>query len=206
MLEGPLNADSSQMNTYLWEREVLPGQIHNDQVSIIQPYATYPWDYTGDEGDIYRTIPYPDSTVDWVLLSLRSTTKKIDEIARVAALLQKDGIIQAKINHYTVQPDSQSYHIVVEHRNHIGIMTPLPLRIQNNHLTYDFTQQNSYTNDNTGFGQKQITPTMWAMFAADLNQTQDFPSYDINGLDKALWSNRNGQFLQYLNADTNLDG
>jgi len=34
----------------------------------------------------------------------------------------------------------------------------------------------------------------------------DFPSFDINGIDKAIWLNSNGIFDKYLSPDMNLDG
>jgi len=68
-------------------------------------------------------------------------------------------------------------YIVVEHRNHIGIMTPQPVGIVNSTLTYDFRTSDSYR-DPTSFGQRQTSTGEWVMFAGDADQS-DFPSFDI---------------------------
>ena len=43
------------------------------------------------------------------------------------------------------------------------------------------------------------------MFTGDANQL-DYPSFDINGIDKSLWFENNGNFNYYVSPDFNLDG
>jgi len=43
------------------------------------------------------------------------------------------------------------------------------------------------------------------MYAGDADQF-DFPSYDIQGTDKAIWFDNNGIFDYYFSPDFNLDG
>ena len=95
-------------------------------------------------------------------------------------------------------------YIVIEHRNHIGIMTPQPVDVIGSTLTYDFRWSDSYR-DPTSFGQKQLPTGEWMMYAGDASQF-DFPSYDINGTDKTIWFDNNRVFDYYFSPDFNLDG
>lgn len=65
-----------------------------------------------------------DVIVDWVLVEVRSSTTTIAET--VAALIQKDGDIVAVDGFSAVAFTGISagmYHVVVRHRNHLGVMT-----------------------------------------------------------------------------------
>jgi len=83
-------------------------------------------------------------------------------------------------------------------------MTAKPIQVANNTLEYDFRIKNSFTNDGVRYGQKEISPGIWAMYAGD--GLQDVNGYDINGQDKAQWSIGNGIFSVYSIIDFNLDG
>jgi len=100
---------------------------------------------------------------------------------------------------------TDSVYIVIEHRNHIGIMSPTPVFIENNQLTYDFRNRDSYASV-AASGQKEIEPGVWAMYAGDCDQKNDFGSYQVTGADKIPWQIQNGVFNTYDNEDMNLDG
>ena len=72
-------------------------------------------------------------------------------------------------------------------------------------MVYDFRITDSYRTS-TSFGQAQVEPGVYAMFAGDADQGADFPGYDINGLDNIVWTQENGNFDQYLRADFDLNG
>jgi len=99
---------------------------------------------------------------------------------------------------------SSSIYVLVEHRNHMGAMSHVPVPVIGNQLSYDFRAQDSYTN--VSFGQKEVVPGIYAMYAGDCEQVSDAASYDTNGSDKAVWVIENGTFAQYLLTDFNLDG
>jgi len=86
----------------------------------------------------------------------------------------------------------------------MGVMSHIPATVSGGQLSYDFRAQDSYTN--VSFGQKQIVPGMYAMYAGDCDQTADITSYDTNGNDKSLWIADNGIFAKYLLTDLNLNG
>jgi len=109
MLQGPYNA--GMMNTDLYDAGQIPAN---------QPYNSAPWNYTGIE----TAIPTP-STVDWVLVELRSGTAPETMFERFACLLNNDGIVSLVINDIDY-PDihgGDSCYLVIWHRNHMPLMS-----------------------------------------------------------------------------------
>jgi len=210
ILEGPYDSGTGQMTTTLSaDRKILPGQIPiNNLVQPTpagQPYSTAPWNYAGTEGLNFTNSSYTGDEVDWVLVGLRTASQKSDEVAQAAGLLMKDGTIKFPIACpiETVHPGP--FYVVVEHRNHMGVMSAQPVNVSNKEIVVDFTAQDSYR-DATGTGQKQLTSGVWVMLSGDLGQNSDIQSYDINGGDKILWSNGNGNFDDYRPSDADLNG
>jgi len=190
-------------------RRLLPGQTPTSNLVIPtpagQPYSGPPWNYAGVEGAGFTNADYSADVVDWVLVSLRTGIDKASEVAQAAALLLKDGTIQSAMNCPIQVQQAGPFYVVIEHRNHMGIMSSMPLNVVNAEITYDFSAQDSYR-DPTSVGQKELANGKWVMFAGDMNQIADNPSYDINGTDKGIWEDDNGEFDQYVPADVNLDG
>ncbi len=217
LLEGCYDEDLSLMTTWLnrktasfAHRGLLPGMAPMDSTSTPtppgQPYDIAPWHYGGT--DIENTFdgPYPISVTDWVLVSFRTTPQPEDEFAKTTGLLHNDGSIQI-VNPCFKRLGSNSpkeLYAVVEHRNHMGIMTPGPIDISRRELTFDFRVQNSYSQAG-GSGQKQIFPGVWAMYTGDIYHVTG-AGYDINGQDKTVWSAENGMFEVYSPTDFNLSG
>jgi|GEM_PF-3668211 len=189
-LEGAQNA--SIMTNNLYQRNLLPSG---------QPYNVPPWNYPGTEGGGWTVSDYPANAVDWVLISLRSTTDPVSEVAKGAALVLQDGRISITLN----LPNSNvpnSFYVVVEHRNHLPVMTATSALVINNTITHDFTSNNSYLGG--GLGQKLLDNTIWCLYAGD--STPSNTGYEISGADNVLWQGLNGNFQQYLPVDYDLDG
>jgi len=172
--------------------------------SIITPYSIAPWDYTGTECDTFINIQYPQNAVDWVLISFRTGLESETEVAKTMGLLTQDGTIEFLNDCILREEDGDSFYVVVEHRNHVGIISPTPVTVINYKLEYDFTTQDSFTNNGTRSGQKEIYPGVWAMFAGE--GVQEANGNDINGNDKGQWLIENGTFLIYTPSDFNMDG
>jgi len=208
LLEGPYEVNTGQMSTDLANaRKLLPGQTPVGNVPPTpagHPYSIAPWNYAGTEGANFTDADYPANAVDWVLVSLRTGTAKSTEIAQTAALVLKNGTIQTVVSCPVSAQNPGPFYIVIEHRNHMGIMSPVPVSVLNGRLTYNFTFQDSFR-DPTSVGQKPLSNGQWMMYAGDMSQL-DNPSYDINGTDKMIWDTKNGEFDQYVPADINLDG
>ncbi len=208
-LEGPYDASIGEMTTKLNVlRGLLPGQTPPGNLAnptpAGQPYNTVPWNYPGTEGAGWTDANYTDDVVDWVLVSTRTDIAKSSEVGRAAGLLYKDGSIGFPESCALENISLDSVYVVVEHRNHMGIMSLNKAPIANNILTYDFRFSDSYK-DVTSFGQKQSSTGNWFMFAGDGDQS-DFPSFDIKGTDKTIWLDDNGIFQQYMIPDFDLNG
>ena len=209
-LEGPYDETTDNMTTTLnTSHQLLPGQTPISALAAPtpagQPYSAAPWNYTGTEGLTFTNADYSSDVVDWVLLSLRTDIEKSSQVLQIAALLLKDGTVQTTAGCTIDTPESGPFYIVVEHRNHMGIMSPESIDLTGTRIIYDFSLQDSYRVA-TGVGQKQLPNDRWAMFTGDADQF-DFPSFDIQAADKSIWLDNNGNFGNYyLPSDFNLDG
>ena len=217
-LEGGLadignNAYLPQMrNTLETPRQILPGQVNNPTAG--QPYDVAPWSYFGTEGASWTDADYQNfkaahggtGIVDWILVSFRSGMAANTTFKKAAALVMQDGTVAFLAPCVLTISDPTSIYIVIEHYNHIGVMSDGPVAVNGGQVNYDFRIQDSFTNNNLSFGQKQIAAGIYAMYAGDCIQTADIGGYDINGGDKATWLLENGIFGNYLLTDINLDG
>lgn len=190
----------TDLNTFL---KILPGQSGSAQTG--QPYFLAPWLYTGTEGATFTDADYSPDVVDWILVSFRTDKAKATEIKATAALLLKDGAVQFVEECVLTTNSPSPLYVVIEHRNHIGVMSPSPIAISGRSLAYDFRATDSFR-DIASFGQKQISANNWVMYAGDGSQAGDVVSYDINGTDKSEWTMDNGVSREYLPTDFNLDG
>ncbi len=207
-MEGAMD-DNQQMRTRLNERGILPGQNPTSPlitpVPAGQPYGIAPWNYAGDEGTDWLDDDYSSEAVDWVLVSFRTSTQADSEIAKTAGVIDSDGTIDFPNRCLLTTDLATPVFVVVEHRNHMGVMSPQAVSAINQVISYDFRAADSYK-EASGYGQKEIAPGVWAMIAGDGEQTSDTFSYDITGNDKQLWFEQNGNFDAYLPGDFNLDG
>ena len=202
-LEGAFNASTGQMHTSLNDRGMLPGKTPSSPLGTPtpagQPYNIAPWNYAGTEGAGWSDVNYDSDVVDWILVSFRTGMNVNTEVAQAAALLKKDGSVESLDPCVLDGSVSGPFYIVVEHRNHIGVLTSTPVSVIGNTLTYDFSINNTVSS-----GQKLIGST-YCMYAGDASQVGDSGGYDINGLDKAIWDVENGLFYQYSPADFNMN-
>lgn len=85
------------------------------------PYNVFPWNYLGTE----KVTEIPDRVVDWVLVSLRTDSLSSSAIARRAGFLLSDGSIVDLDGSSPIAfaAEMGNYYVVVEHRNHLPIMS-----------------------------------------------------------------------------------
>jgi hypothetical protein len=233
-LEGAL-ADPKTMQGYstlmrsdLNGLRMLPGQTFTKLNGLVvyspagQPYNHAPWFYYGNEGNIYNsngnpnpgTANYPISAVDWVLVSLRSAPDGMT-IGRKAALLHNDGHIEFVNGGFMINKAEllDAYYIVIEHRNHLLIMTPEAVPVVSERLTYDFRYTQSYIYSPYGIpgnGQKELLPDypgVFAMYTGNDDQVETPSSMkDLNFNDRMYWEQNNMNAGHYCPGDFNLNG
>lgn len=215
---------ASVMRTDLNKLQLLPGQSYEDESTGIiyytqkgQPYGTAPWNYFGTEGDLFDSggdplkgdAGYPSTVVDWVLVSLRSAPDATARpLCRQAALLHNDGHIEFVGEFDCCDLDmTGSYYLVVEHHNHLIVMSHQAIPINNGKITYDFREQQSYVEEGESYArQKEVGTGRFAMFAGNGHQTDSYSDTDITFKDELYWRSQNTIIGKYLFGDYNLSG
>jgi hypothetical protein len=216
LLEGAYK--NGQMHTKLNDLGYLPGQdpstFFGTETPAGQPYNTAPWNYNGVEGNgmnhtNLNNAGYANTVVDWVLVSLRSETVRASTVCTRAALLHADGHIEFLAGSNCCEIDTlKSYYLVIEHRNHLIVMSHQRVSIINGNINYDFRNKQSYKGL-FGFGQKEIAPGVFAMYAGNGDQVSGNSGNKILNIivsDKDKWLNANGNHSSYYKNDFDLNG
>ena len=192
LLEGPYNGTTMDQG--------LSGVI-----PLNQPYNTSPWNYAGTES----VVSFPPNTIDWVLVELRDAASAAQatsgtRIARKAAFIRNDGRI-VNLNgtiglNFGALSVTNGLFVVVNHRNHISVISSNALTQSGGFYTYNFTTGSGQAYGGT-LAQKHIgSPGAWVMFGGngDGNGTIDNSDKD------PTWKNQSGT-KGYLKSDYNFD-
>ncbi|MCB0792675.1 MAG: choice-of-anchor B family protein [Flavobacteriales bacterium] len=141
----------------------------NGLLPSTEPYTALGYVHVGDGGgelmDAGATaVTGPDAIVDWVVVELRDPVDPTIVLNSHAALLQRDGDVVGTDGVSAVQfsgPPGERY-IAVRHRNHLGIMTGMPVEVSVAERDYDLSD-GSVTLYGTGAA-KDLSGTMvlWA--------------------------------------------
>ena len=220
-LEGALYNNGEyqrEMRTQLSQFGYLPGQKPKTLLGVAtnpgQPYNLSPWRYEGIEGqeideirNIINNNVYDGDVVDWVLLSLRTTPALSSTVCTKAAWLMKDGSIQLTDFFDCCNQETDEFYLVIEHRNHLAVMSPIPLKVtEEGIISYDFRTNESYRSL-LGSTQKMIFPDLYAMYASNGEQILSLESSrDINSNDNGFWAMDNGKHSGYYTQDFDLNG
>ncbi len=206
LLEGPASIVSNLMSADLYDNGYLPGMTPTtgSPTPAGQPYSGAPWNYSGTEGQGFTDADYQAinattglKPVDWVLVSFRGGTGPNTESDKTAALLLQDGSIHF-VDSCLALNTNQGYYIVVEHRNHLAVMSVALINYVNNNFSLTFFNQDSYNVTQTG--SKQLNNGKWVMYSSDADSDGV-----VNASDRsALWNAKNQE--GYLQEDVNLDG
>jgi len=192
-LEGPYF--NGQMTPFLNVLDYLP---------LEQPYDTIPWGYNG--GETIVTIPN-SNVVDWVLVDLLKPTgdtisQSFELLSRKAGFVLSDGTITDLdgTSHLAfVLGNNIEFYIQVHHRNHLSIISAIPLIETKGVYEFDFTTEAEKAIGGA-HAQKQIATGVWGMYAADGNASNQIDNRDKN----EVWETQQGT-LGYLKGDFNMD-
>ncbi len=169
------------------------------------------------QGLIPTTDPYgqnvtvatvPAGAVDWVELEFRPSTDNTMTIADTVGFVMSNGSVvapdgSAQIQMGSASLPSGSYYVVVRHRNHLAVMSSVPVVLSPNSSTqYNFTtaQGQAFTSFQLPMIQVDTAPDVYAMVAGDQNQDGI-----VNATDRVNVRNDSGQ-LGYRSTDLSLDG
>ncbi len=184
-LEAYLNEESQTMKTTINELSLIPAA---------QPFRNTPMRYAGNES--FLAINDQDtSIVDWVLVCLRSQSGQILE--KKAALLFKDGSVReaTTFDESIIFKSSVkgSYHVSVNHRSHLGIMSELAYPSES---LLDFGE-----GIEKGIVQTKFINGVHALFAGDIDGNNV-----INNIDYNIWARNNAVVNTYEWQDIDGNG
>jgi len=191
LLEGPF--DGVQMTPSL-----------NGILPLNQPYNAPPWNYSGTES--VSAIPNPN-VVDWILVELRDAATAAlatgtTAIARQAAFLQSDGTVTGMDGlpglHFTTTVSNNLF-VVVFHRNHLSIMSSVPLTTSGGVYTYNFFTGAGQVYGGTD-GHKELQMGYWGLTGGDGDHNGAIGTTDYS----PVWEDEAGQ-SGYPDSDYNLD-
>lgn len=186
-LQGAYDSGSGQMTTTL---------NTTNQIPLVSPYPDH---------RVVTTMPA--QITDWVLVELRDSSfgfvaAKSVLLNRSGALVDDDGINPQVIMEGV--PDG-TYYIVVRHRNHIAVMSATPVPLNNGAAAmYDFTlaESQSWTMGPGGRACVEVKPTVWGLWAGDINQDGIITTRDYVIWHSANLSSESG----YRVSDVDLNG
>ncbi len=195
-LQGPYNG--VDMDTELAAQSLIP---------LEQPFNVAPWNYTGDE--VVTSIP--SDIVDWILVELRETTGGPETatsdsiVMRRALLLRNDGRV---VDPYHQTPElkydidlNDNIYMVIWHRNHLGVMSAVPISDGDSPAFYDFSESTAQAYGGTD-ALIDMGDGVYGMMGGDADYSQTITQQDKNG----FWDPNVGLPCGYEPYDFTLDG
>lgn len=163
-------------------------------ISEEQPYNAAPWYYEGEECAETTAA----NAVDWVLVELRSATDNNVIVAQKAAMLTNTGAIndRGKDGMYFDVP-AGDYYIVVRHRNHMAVMSAVPVPLPNINV-YSFAAGMNYALGSSQL--KDMGDGNFALHAGDVDGNGVIVVSDFN-----IYATQIAQINVYTGSDINLD-
>jgi len=168
-------------------------------------------------GDIapFKEVEIPAGVVDWVEVQLRSANNPTSAniVERRAAFLMQDGTICSPYaedsGHLYVLAKAGDYYVVINHRNHLSVMSQTPVYISANpaqNAAYDFTTNATYNNGHVQMWGKNMLPM------GDANANGIVSYNGLNSDRESILNKLNAPndktkvILGYYKEDVNLDG
>jgi hypothetical protein len=158
-----------------------------------------------------------NAIVDWVWIELRDANDNTLVSASKSAFLQRDGDVVDLdgTSSLTLNTPSKSFYVVINHRNHLAVMTRLPIALSATPTAIDFTTnalgtfgsnaQSDMGNGNLGLWAGDLNGDGRSRFAGPGNDTNTLKSiitnYSANTSGSAFFP-----FNAYSNYDLNLNG
>ncbi|MBP93872.1 MAG: hypothetical protein CMC55_07130 [Flavobacteriaceae bacterium] len=160
-----------------------------------------------------------NAIVDWIWIELRDAVTNTIIVDAKSALLQRDGDVVDTdgVSPIHFEQESGDYFVVVDHRNHLGIMTGTEVALSNTPTVINFTDGSTTTfglEAQTNFG---MPAGVLGLYGGDINGNNQSrylgPNNDSASL-KTIISNASGNttnsnyypFATYNTGDINLDG
>lgn len=124
-----------------------------------------------------------DNIVDWVWVELRDATDSTAVVSSQSALLQRDGDIVATdgFSPMNFSVANGDYYVVVNHRNHLGVITANAVALSSTAASLDFTANTAYVLGGN-LAVMQLTNGEYAMYGGDYNGDEQVLNTDIQSV------------------------
>ncbi len=190
-LQGPLGYVNNVliMSDYLRENNLIP---------TTSPYA----DGATCQPDVFTTYN-SNAIVDWVWVELRDKNDHTSVLYSTSALLQKDGDVVGVdgTSELVLLGNEDDYYVVVNHRNHLGIMSATPISLGVNSTTIDFTlASNPITYGTNAQVTVGVSNTHLAMIGGDYDGDGQILNADLQNVIPLAGT------TGYSPADSDMDG
>lgn len=216
-LQGPFDTGTMMMHDSLRTKGLIP---------LIEPYTGMPYlkPLIGESGGTsvppaILEINGPNAIVDWILIEMRHAGNPANIVATKRALIQRDGdIVSASDGMSPVHIQNLAagdYYVGIKHRNHLGVMTQLPLHFSIlTPVFVDFTSPGPvYTNPYIVNPPRKTIGTTHLLWSADANTNKNVKyNGNANDKEKVLSALGGTAFINniithsYRQEDLNLDG
>jgi hypothetical protein len=177
----------------------------NSLLPTTEPYTGLGYTHTNGGGEaVFQEVLNQtgnDAIVDWVFLELRDAATPATVVATRSALLQKDGDIVDIDGKASVSFDATAgkYHLVIKHRNHIGVMSDNSIALSKSVIIFDFSNNLANIEGGTN-GVKDLTNGYYALYSGDFNRDGQIQNSDINSMLNSLGTSG------YLSGDLDMNG
>jgi hypothetical protein len=172
------------------------------EIPLSQPFSDAAYDGTPLDYDGSETISaVPDSTVDWVLVSLRELTTGASTVETVPALVHAGGTVTGVDGNELSFPTTpkKPYYVVLRHRNHVAAMSPTSVDFSSGFGSWDSRAGSAYSIGGTPL--RALGDGYYGLFAGDANLDGFVTAPDFNAWNASTTSGETG----YLSADYSLD-
>lgn len=169
----------------------------NDLIPTTSPY--------GDGATVNPTvlsITGVNAVVDWIWVELRDATDNTIVIDGTSALVLRNGSVVDTdgTSALTFEQDEDAYHVAVNHRNHLGVITANTVALSSTTTSLDFTSDIAIANGET-LALTNMGNGIFAIYAGDTTGDGNILNTDISNA-----ISNSGGINVYTGADANMDG
>lgn len=142
MLQGPYDPDTLLMEDNLRSAGLIPA---------LEPYTAQGYEHVGGGGDVVQfgalDVGGNNAIVDHAVVELRDGTDPTVIVATKGALIQRDGDVVGMdgISPLAIHVAPGDHHVALRHRNHLGVMSALPISLSAAPVVVDFTLAGTLT-------------------------------------------------------------